>query len=170
VAWPSRRLKVVVAAKGIERSAPCFRRPFDSTRPFPHRESTSAPLRFKLAPCILGMACSPAPRWPSWPPRSWRLRRSRGSKPCSPWSTVIGEYVLVEPPHRVAFTWGFAGSEIVPPGSSTVAVTLTPTPGGTHLRLVHTGLPHPTLGAHDEGWRGYLADLAAAIGARHSKS
>ena len=84
--------------------------------------------------------------------------------------TVVGQYLLVEPPHRVAFTWGFAGSEAVPPGSSTVTVTLTPTPGGTLVRLVHTGLPHPTLGAQQECWRGYLADLAATLAAGHPGS
>lgn len=75
--------------------------------------------------------------------------------------TVVGEYLVVEPPNTVAFTWGFAGSDTVPPGSSTVSVTLTPARNGTWLRLVHTGLAHPMLGGHEEGWRGYLAQLAA---------
>jgi uncharacterized protein YndB with AHSA1/START domain len=77
--------------------------------------------------------------------------------------TVIGEFVLVEPPSRVVFTWGFAGNDAVPPGSSTVSITLTPTPDGTHLHLIHTGLPHPALGGHEEGWEGYLAQLVAAV-------
>jgi uncharacterized protein YndB with AHSA1/START domain len=77
-------------------------------------------------------------------------------------ATVLGEYVVVEPPRRVVFTWGFEGGSGVPAGSSTVSVTLTPVPDGTLLRLVHTGLPHPALAGHDEGWTGYLAQLAAA--------
>jgi uncharacterized protein YndB with AHSA1/START domain len=77
-------------------------------------------------------------------------------------ATVRGEYVLVEAPRRVVFTWGFEGGESVPAGSSTVSVTLTSVPEGTLLRLVHTGLPHPALSAHDQGWAGYLAQLAAA--------
>jgi uncharacterized protein YndB with AHSA1/START domain len=77
--------------------------------------------------------------------------------------TVIGAYVLVEPHSRLVFTWGFVGNDTVPPGSSTVSVTLTRTPDGTDLHLVHTGLPHPALGGHEEGWRGYLAQLAVAI-------
>ncbi|MEO8687641.1 MAG: SRPBCC domain-containing protein [Solirubrobacteraceae bacterium] len=77
-------------------------------------------------------------------------------------ATVVGEYVVVDPPRRVEFTWGFDGGAAVPPGSSTVAVTLTPVPEGTLLRLVHTGLPHPALAGHDTGWTGYLAQLAGA--------
>src|SRR5436190_20092200 len=31
---------------------------------------------------------------------------------------VVGEYVLVEPPMRVVFTWGWEGNPDLPPGSS----------------------------------------------------
>jgi uncharacterized protein YndB with AHSA1/START domain len=79
-------------------------------------------------------------------------------------ATIVGEYVVVDPPTRVEFTWGFAGAAGVPAGSSTVTVTLTPVPEGTLLHLVHTGLPHPALAGHDEGWSGYLAQLVAAPG------
>ena len=81
-------------------------------------------------------------------------------------ATVLGEYVVVEPPRRVVFTWGFEGGAGVPAGSSTVAVTLTPVPDGTLLRLVHTGLPHPALAGHDKGWSGYLAELERAVADR----
>lgn len=76
--------------------------------------------------------------------------------------TVVGEYVLVEPPSKVVITWGFAGNDAVPPGSSTVAITLTPDRDGTIVHLIHAGLPHPALAGHDQGWTGYLAQLAAA--------
>jgi uncharacterized protein YndB with AHSA1/START domain len=77
-------------------------------------------------------------------------------------ATVLGEYITVDPPRRIEFTWGFDGAAAVPPGSSTVAIRLTPVPDGTLLRLVHTGLPHPALQGHDTGWNGYLAQLARA--------
>ena len=35
---------------------------------------------------------------------------------------VRGEYVEVQPPTRVVFTWGFEGNAELPPGSSTVEV------------------------------------------------
>jgi hypothetical protein len=40
--------------------------------------------------------------------------------------------------------------------------TLTPDADATVVRLVHTGLPHPALAPHDEGWTGYLAQLVGA--------
>ena len=76
---------------------------------------------------------------------------------------VAGQFVVVEPPHRVVFTWGFESDPAVPPGSSTVTVTLAPEGAGTRLRLVHTGLPHPAIDPHREGWAGYLAQLVAAV-------
>ena len=74
-----------------------------------------------------------------------------------------GEYVRIEPPHRIVCTWGWEGEgHPVPPGSSTVEVTLTPDGGGTLVRLTHRDLPEPTRGQHAEGWEHYLARLAVA--------
>jgi uncharacterized protein YndB with AHSA1/START domain len=78
-------------------------------------------------------------------------------------ATIVGEYVEIDPPNRVVFTWGFAGNATVPPGSSTVTVTLASEGAGTLLTLVHTGLPHPALDAHHTGWQGYLNQLAEAL-------
>jgi uncharacterized protein YndB with AHSA1/START domain len=75
-----------------------------------------------------------------------------------------GEFVELDPPHRVVFTWGFENSEIgVTPGCSTVEVTLTPADGGTLLRLVHSGLPEPAVDNHDKGWDQCLSKLARAV-------
>src|SRR5690349_14190218 len=47
-----------------------------------------------------------------------------------------GEYVEVVPHRRVVFTWGWEGAgNPVPPGSSTVEITLMPDGDGTILRL-----------------------------------
>ena len=81
-------------------------------------------------------------------------------------ATVVGEYVEVEPPHRVVFTWGFENNPGIPPGSSTVSVTLTADQNGTRVRLVHTGLPHPAIAPHCQGWAGYLAQLSEAAAAQ----
>jgi uncharacterized protein YndB with AHSA1/START domain len=77
-------------------------------------------------------------------------------------ATAVGEFVEVDPPHRVVFTWGFENNPGIPPGSSTVTVTLTADRGGTRVRLVHTGLAHPAIAPHHQGWGGYLAQLASA--------
>jgi uncharacterized protein YndB with AHSA1/START domain len=79
-------------------------------------------------------------------------------------STAVGEFVTVEPPDRVVFTWGWEGDDDVPPGSSTVEVTLRPDGDGTILRLVHRDLPAGQGVKHQEGWKHYLPRLAALAG------
>jgi uncharacterized protein YndB with AHSA1/START domain len=75
-----------------------------------------------------------------------------------------GEYVAVEPPGRVVFTWGWNGEDsVTKPGTSTVEVLLAPDGDGTHLRLIHSDLPSPESATkHGHGWRHYLDRLAAA--------
>ncbi|MDO5053329.1 MAG: SRPBCC domain-containing protein, partial [Pseudoclavibacter sp.] len=48
---------------------------------------------------------------------------------------VRGEYLLVDPPRRIVVSWGFAGSEDLPAGSSTVEFRLSAIPGGTRVAL-----------------------------------
>ena len=76
-------------------------------------------------------------------------------------STALGEFVVIEPPTRVVFTWGWEGDAEVPPGSSTVKVTLTPDGEGTILRLVHRDLPEGQGAKHEQGWSHYVPRLAA---------
>jgi uncharacterized protein YndB with AHSA1/START domain len=73
---------------------------------------------------------------------------------------AVGEFVEVEPPRRVVFTWGWEGDPEVPPGSTRVEVTLTPTGSTTVVRLVHSGLPSPAaVDMHTQGWQRYLRRL-----------
>ena len=76
---------------------------------------------------------------------------------------VVGEYVEVEPPHRVVFTWGLDGAA---PGSTRVEVTLEPDGDGTRLTLLHHGLAGPLRDAHAEGWAHYLGRLAPVAAGR----
>ncbi len=73
-----------------------------------------------------------------------------------------GEYLEVDPPHRVVVSWGIAGSADFPPGESRVEFTLTPTPAGTALSLVHIGLPDTAARRHAAGWANYLGRLQLA--------
>lgn len=76
---------------------------------------------------------------------------------------VRGRFVAVEPPSRVVFTWGWEDMpSLVPPGSSTVEITLAPDGDGTVLHLTHSGLPAEQREFHDAGWERYLARLAVA--------
>lgn len=75
-----------------------------------------------------------------------------------------GEYVVVDPPRRVVFTWGWdQGEHPVPPGSSTVEVTLEPAGDGTRLTLRHSGLPdEEQVTQHGHGWEHYMERLRVA--------
>jgi uncharacterized protein YndB with AHSA1/START domain len=74
---------------------------------------------------------------------------------------AAGRFVTVEPPHRIVFTWGWEGDgSPVPPGSSTVEITLEADgEDATLLRLVHRGLPLPAMATHRDGWDHYLDRL-----------
>ena len=73
---------------------------------------------------------------------------------------VIGEYVEVDPPHRVVFTWGFEGGDTsVALGSTRVEVTLERDGDETLLTLLHHGLAEGARDAHTAGWTHYLARL-----------
>jgi uncharacterized protein YndB with AHSA1/START domain len=72
---------------------------------------------------------------------------------------IRGRYLAVERPRRVVVSWGMAGSPDLPPGASTVTFTLTPTPRGTRVDLLHTDLPDTELDGHAAGWTHFLARL-----------
>lgn len=71
-----------------------------------------------------------------------------------------GEFLVVDPPRRIVFTWGWEieGSP-VPPGTSTVDVTFEPDGDGTLVRLTHSQLPADAFEAHKQGWNHYLDRL-----------
>lgn len=74
-----------------------------------------------------------------------------------------GTYIAVEPPYRVTFSWGIAGSDELPPGGSTVEVLLTPDGDGTMVVLTHRGLRPPQLAIHLAGWEHRLGLLRVAV-------
>jgi uncharacterized protein YndB with AHSA1/START domain len=77
-----------------------------------------------------------------------------------------GEYLEIEAPSRVVFTWGWEGQQsgehAVPPGSSRVEVDLIPDGDGTLVRLRHLDLPEQSREIHGQGWDLYLGRLSKA--------
>jgi uncharacterized protein YndB with AHSA1/START domain len=76
---------------------------------------------------------------------------------------VRGQVVEIVPDTRLVFTWGWEdGMFPVPPGASTVEISLEPDGDGTLLRLTHRDLPADMRRFHALGWRHSLSRLAVA--------
>ena len=84
---------------------------------------------------------------------------------------AAGTFLSVDPPHQLAFTWGFADDEAaqhtkrgeatssgdMPAGSTRVTVILDAEDGGTRLTLRHDRLPNRELrDGHQIAWETYL--------------
>ena len=79
-----------------------------------------------------------------------------------------GAFREVVPIHRLAYGFGWEGSEEVPPGSSLIEIDLVERDGGTLLRMTHSGLPNETqCAAHAKGWAHYLGRLGIAASGRN---
>jgi len=76
-----------------------------------------------------------------------------------PGSHAAGTFIEIEPGRRLAYTWGWEGDDALPPGASTVTVTLEEADGGTSVRLVHDGLSAEQEVGHAEGWNHFLGRL-----------
>jgi uncharacterized protein YndB with AHSA1/START domain len=77
-------------------------------------------------------------------------------------NVAAGHFVVVEPPARVVFTWGWEASEEMPPGSSTVEVRLTAEGDKTIVQFAHRDLSPTQAENHGEGWDHFLARLGVA--------
>lgn len=82
-----------------------------------------------------------------------------------PGGITEGTFTEIEPGKRLKFTWGWTGSDEVPPGSSTVLIELEPQEGQTLVRLSHSGLEAEEAARHGVGWEHYADRLATAAAA-----
>ena len=74
-----------------------------------------------------------------------------------------GKFVEVVPNQKVVFTFGWDETDHpIPPGSTTVEITLHPEGDKTRVRLVHRGLPADAVEDHGRGWAYYLDRMAIA--------
>ncbi|WP_431277111.1 SRPBCC family protein [Leifsonia poae] len=77
-------------------------------------------------------------------------------------SPIRGRFLEVTRPERVVVSWGVAGNDEFPPGSTTVTFTLTPLEHGTRVDLQHGGLPDIYSDGHRDGWAHFLPRLCDA--------
>jgi uncharacterized protein YndB with AHSA1/START domain len=68
--------------------------------------------------------------------------------------TMSGEYIEIDPPRRLSFTWS---SHVA--ADTVVTIDLSPADGGTEMTLTHSGLADATIKPHSHGWTGCLESL-----------
>ncbi|MGA2217584.1 MAG: SRPBCC domain-containing protein [Terracidiphilus sp.] len=82
--------------------------------------------------------------------------------PVPGWSGVIEcEVKVVEPPEQLIYSWGTLGVGTV------VTWTLTPTEGGTHLRMEQSGFgqdQEPNYKGATYGWKKFIGNLERVVG------
>ena len=82
--------------------------------------------------------------------------------------TITGEYLELEPPRRLRFTWNCTAWEPSAP-DSVVTVTLdAEPPDHTRMTIRHEQLPPAVRDAHGQGWVRVAAQLDEALGTRRS--
>ena len=74
-----------------------------------------------------------------------------------------GEYLAIEPPSRLSFTWVSASTDLQP---TFVTVEFLERDGGTEVVLTHRQLPPARRDAHRKGWTDILRKLGETLAAR----
>lgn len=65
---------------------------------------------------------------------------------------TVGSYREIDRPKRLELSWGWHGSDEVPPGSSIVEVSFDDKGDSTVITIVHSGLHPDFRETHLEGW------------------
>jgi uncharacterized protein YndB with AHSA1/START domain len=83
------------------------------------------------------------------------------------WGGVLDcEVLAIEPKRTLSYTWNFAHEDAAFNLKSVVTFTLTPTPAGTHLRMVQSGFrpdQKQAFGGAKHGWPQFLANLEQVL-------
>ncbi len=79
--------------------------------------------------------------------------------------TTSGVYHIVDPPHRLSFTWAWEGADGVRGHETEVTVTFEAAPGGTRLVLVQQRFDSKQArDGHSGGWSAAFDRMAAMAG------
>jgi uncharacterized protein YndB with AHSA1/START domain len=76
---------------------------------------------------------------------------------------VLGEVLEIAEGERIAFTYGYASGQPIPPGASRVTITLRPVAKGTELTLAHGFADEAVCAMHMQGWRFQLSLFGNAV-------
>jgi uncharacterized protein YndB with AHSA1/START domain len=84
------------------------------------------------------------------------------------WGGVLDcEVLALEPDRRLSYTWNFANDDPAYALESVVTFTLTPVPGGTHLRMEQRGFrpgQKQAYGGAQAGWKAFFGKLEETLG------
>jgi uncharacterized protein YndB with AHSA1/START domain len=75
---------------------------------------------------------------------------------------IRGHFVRIERPRFIEIAWGEAGNEAMPPGATSLRVTLVTVGSVTRVELAHTGLVPTEAAKHAIGWPHFIARLGVA--------
>jgi uncharacterized protein YndB with AHSA1/START domain len=79
--------------------------------------------------------------------------------------SMSGAYRIVDPPHRLAFTWAWEDENGAPGPETEVIVNFASTPGGTRLTLLHQRFASKQArDRHDAGWSSSFDRMARIAG------
>jgi uncharacterized protein YndB with AHSA1/START domain len=72
-----------------------------------------------------------------------------------------GEYLVVDPPSRLSFTWISEHTDRLP---TVVTIDFHEREGGTEIVLTHRGLPASQAQSHQNGWGDIVRKMGEALG------
>ena len=130
-----------------------------------HPTTVRVERRVAASPAAVYAYLTESERWARWQGAAAEHEAVPGGRFCMTMGNGMraeGSFLELVPDERVVFTWGWEGSETLPPGSSTVEIELVPDGDGTLVRLTHRDLPAEEREVHAAGWRHYAPRLALA--------
>ncbi|HEY2733335.1 MAG TPA: SRPBCC domain-containing protein [Polyangiales bacterium] len=75
---------------------------------------------------------------------------------------IFGEFAVIEPPHRLSYSWFLQAAAAEPSEASRVTVRFEPHPRGTEVIVLHERIESKELRSdHERGWNGCLDGLSA---------
>jgi uncharacterized protein YndB with AHSA1/START domain len=76
---------------------------------------------------------------------------------------AAGEVIEVNPPRRIALTYGYVSGKLIPVGGSRLTIDVSPDPRGSRVRLTHEFADVAVRDEHVQGWRYQLSLFANVV-------
>lgn len=85
-------------------------------------------------------------------------------------TAITGHYLDVDPPHRLVIEWDLPRSDDGTPASALAEITLTPTDGGTDVKVQLSGLSADDAAFHQQLWARHLDQIADGFAGSQPRS